>query len=130
MAGSGPASLYQNPTYAPAVSLISAITNDINAQITTTFAHGYQPLLVVRINTSEAYGMVQIDQQVGTVLTVIDDTNFTIDIDTTHYEPFAVPAFTPPYTATFPGPFIKTIPTVVPVGEDNSTLYLALKNVL
>jgi len=119
----GYAGPYLYPTYRPSVTLIAAITNAETAQITTTFAHNYQPLLVVRILVQDReFGMPQINQQVGTILTVIDTLNFTIDINTSTYDAFVYPVSLNHFTNAYP--------SVVPVGEDNSTLYQALHNVL
>jgi hypothetical protein len=119
----GYAGPYLYPTYRPSVTLIAAITNAVTAQVTTTFAHNYQPLLVVRILVAPPqFGMAQIDQQVGTILTVIDSLNFTLSIDTSQYAPFVYPVSLNAFTNAYP--------SCVPVGEDNSTLYQALQNVL
>lgn len=119
----GYAGQYTAPTYRPSVTLIAAITNAVTAQVTTTFAHNYQPLLVVRILVQDPeFGMVQINQQVGTILTVIDTLNFTIDIDTSNYAAFVYPVSLNTFTNAYP--------SVVPVGENASTLYQALHNVL
>lgn len=106
-----------NPIYFPAMRLISAITQAENASVTTTFDHGYFTGLVVRLDVPQEYGMYEINQQVGTI-TVTSDTTFTIDINSSTFQAFAVPA--DPIQAA----------QVVPVGEDNATLYLATVNTL
>jgi hypothetical protein len=112
----------QNPTYAPAMRLITDITQAINAQVTTSFAHGYLSGLIVRLLVPDlVFGMVQIDQKWGTI-TVIDETNFTIDINSTGYDAFTLPESIPFYVGTFP--------QVVPFAEQNSSLEQAVKNVL
>lgn len=109
-----------NPTYQPAMRIISAITNANPAQVTTTFAHNYQTNLIVRINIPSHFGMQQINQLQGTI-TVNSTTTFLIDIDTTHFDVFSTPANYP---------YSYQSATVVPVGEDNSTLLQATNNVL
>lgn len=112
----------QNPTYAPAMRLISAITQATNAQVTTSFAHGYLSGLIVRLLVPDiVFGMVQLDQQVG-IITVLDTTNFTINIDTTQYNAFTIPESIPYYVGTYP--------QVVPVAEQNSLLTQAVRNIL
>jgi hypothetical protein len=111
-----------NPTYAPAMRLVSAITQATQAQVTTSFAHGYLSGLIVRILVPDlVFGMVQLDKQEGKI-TVIDDTNFTIDIDTTHYNAFTIPGTIPYY--------IESYPQVVPFAEINSSLAQAVRNIL
>ena len=110
-----------DPTYQPALRLITAITNAEQAEVTTSFDHDYLTGLVVRIDVpNKRYGMIQIDKQVGTI-TVTGDTTFTIDINTTQYDPFTLPS-EPPYVSTYP--------SVIPIGEVNSSTYQATRNVL
>jgi len=111
-----------NPTYAPALRLITAITNATNAQVTTSFAHGYLSGLIVRILVPDLrFGMIQADKKVGTI-TVIDDTNFTIDIDSNNFDTFIIPSPEEPGTNRFP--------EVIPIGEINSLLTQATRNIL
>lgn len=85
------------PRYQPAVRIISAITNSTPAVVTTTFAAGqvnngnqYVTGCIVRLDVPASYGMIQINSMVGTI-TVINDTSFSIDVDTTSFNPFIVP---------------------------------------
>lgn len=110
-----------NPVYFPAMRLVAGITQAYPAQVTTTFEHGYISLLVVRLDIPSACGMQQIDQKIGTI-TVNGLNTFLIDIDTRLFDPFAIPGS--------PNPHVNTCALVVPVGEDNSTLYGATKNIL
>lgn len=112
----------QFPTYLPAMRIIANITNGKPAIVTTSFSNSYISGEIVRIvmpfvHGYSTWGMQQINNQTGTI-EVIDDTNFYIDIDTTVYEPFVS------FTA---GP---QRPCVVPIGEINSMLEAATKNVL
>lgn len=112
----------QNPTYAPSMRLITAITNATNAQVTTSFSHGYLSGLVVRILVPDVrFGMVQMDKKVVTI-TVTGDTTFTIDVDTTGYTAFTIPNPEEVFTNTFP--------EVVPVGEKSDILTQATRNIL
>lgn len=109
------------PTFQPAMRLISAITQAVNAQVTTTFDHNYRTGLIVRFYIPRPDGMTQLDGKVGTI-TVVDDTNFTVDIDTRAFDPFAIPGS--------PGAHDFTCAQVIPIGEVNSTLDQATRNVL
>lgn len=107
----------QFPVFKPSMRIITNITNGNPATVTTSFAHGYSTGLIVRLIVPSGYGMDQANQLTGDI-TVVDTLNFTIDIDTTLFQPFVTPGSPTQY------------PQVVPVGEINSTVYLALKNVL
>lgn len=110
-----------NPIFQPAMRLIAAITQSNPAIVTTTFANQYETGLIVRLDLPPAVGMQQANGVIGTV-TVIDDTSFSISIDTTLFDVFSIPMF--------PGRYDNTCAQVVPVGEVNETLYLATRNVL
>lgn len=84
-----------NPNFPwlPAANTITAITNANPAQVTTATAHGYSTGYNVRIvfpfPYASSFGMVQINEQVGTI-TVTGSNTFTINIDTTGYNAFTV----------------------------------------
>lgn len=109
-----------NPIYQPAMRIIAAITNAFPAQVTTTFNHNYSNNLIVRINIPLGFGMQNVNQLQGTI-TVDSPTTFLISIDTTHFQPFTIPNNYP---------YSYQSATVVPVGEDNSILTQATRNVL
>jgi hypothetical protein len=116
------------PTFLPAMRIITNITNSYPALVTTSFANDYITGEIVRIvmpfqDGYYPWGMDQINNQKGTI-SVISDTQFYIDIDTTYYEPFITP--TPDVTDRF----TTQLPQVVPIGEVNSTLAAATRNVL
>lgn len=117
----------QSPMFQRAMRNILSITQDINALVTTTFDgvnpgnHQYSTGLIARLNIPNGFGMVQANQ-LESVITVINDTQFTMPIDTTNFDAFVVPPFQP-------GGF-GTPATVVPVGEINSILTEATQNVL
>lgn len=117
----------QFPTFQRAMRNILSITQAENALITTTFDgttpgnHQYQTGLIVRIYVPDGFGMVQVNGLEGPI-TVVNDTQFTIPIDTTGFDAFVVP----PYQ---PGAF-GTPAQVVPVGEVNEILTEATQNVL
>jgi len=109
-----------NPIYQPAMRIISVITNAYPASVTTTFAHQYKDGLIVRLYIPDGFGMVQANQLFAPIL-VTGTTTFTIDIDTTGFDPFVV-------SSAFPSSYQSA--TVVPVGEINETLLEATQNVL
>jgi hypothetical protein len=101
--------------------IIIAITNSFPAVITTSFEHQYKSGTIVRIDVPPADGMQQINQQTGPI-TVLSTTTFSIPIDTTHYDIFALPIAPPPE--------VNTCALVVPIGEINEMLTAAVQNVL
>lgn len=110
-----------NPTYYPAMRLISAITQSRPAIITTTFAHGYITGIIVRLDVPTADGMQQINRFVGAII-VTGDTTFTMDIDSSSFDVFAIPSD--------PSPVVNICAQVVPIGEVNSILTAATQNIL
>jgi hypothetical protein len=110
-----------NPIFKPAMRLIASITQSYPVIVTTTFAHSYISGTIVRLDVPVADGMQQINQQQGAIL-VTGDTTFTMDINSTYYDPFAIPLS--------PSPHDEICAQVVPIGEINSILAAAVKNVL
>lgn len=119
----------------PPMRLILSITNAYPAVITTTCHttvtagvlvaipedHNYYSGLIIRLNIPKICGMPELDKFQGEI-TVIDDTTFSIDIDSTKFEPFAIPV------APFPV-WANTCAQVVPIGEDNDLLTQAMHNI-
>lgn len=105
------------PTFQPAKRLITSITQSNPVTVTTSFHHDYITGEIVRFFIPLEYGMSQINRKFGTV-SVVDATTFTVDIDTSLYEAFVVPAVP------------VQCPQIVPIGEINSMLSAATKNVL
>jgi hypothetical protein len=108
----------------PRLRYVVNITQAANAQVSTSVAHGLTPGQEVRFNIPTVSGMTQLNPQLDNnyfpqsssvaaiVLTVVDDYNFTININTTSYT-----AFTWPTIAQQPSSF----PSVTPFGEDTAT---------
>lgn len=109
------------PIFQPAMRLIASISQSNPAVVTTTFAHQYLTGTTVRLDVPEADGMPEINGSVGNIV-VTGATTFSIDINSTNFTPFSIPVS--------PSPHVNTCAQVVPVGEINSTLRAALKNVL
>jgi hypothetical protein len=95
--------------------------------ITTTFDginpgdHQYESGLIARINIPFGFGMSQLNQFEGIVM-VTSTSTFTMDIDTTSFDPFVVPLSNPGH--------FYTPACVVPMGEINNLLTEATQNVL
>ena len=117
----------QFPTYQRAMRNILSITQADNALVTTTFDgvnpgnHQYSTGLIARLYIPRGFGMVQADKLYG-VITVVNDTQFTISIDTTNFDAFSVPDYQPGNNG--------TPAQVVPIGEVNELLTEATQNVL
>lgn len=110
-----------NPVFQPAMRIISAITNSYPATVTTTFAHQYKSGTIVRLDIPPADGMQQITGMTFPIL-VTGPTTFTIPVDTTKFDAFAIPIAPLPQT--------NTCALVVPVGEVSQTLNAATINIL
>jgi len=118
-----PSFTLSRPVFQKAMRTIAAITvNTEITTITTDIAHQYLPKLIVRIDIPVGFGMPQMNQMVGTILTVPTATTFTIDISTIGFDTFAIP--------TIPAGRAYQCPQVVPVGETNDILTQATQNVL
>lgn len=117
----------QFPVFQRAMRNILSITNDENALVTTTFDgvnpgnHQYGTGLIARLYVPDGFGMVQANRLEG-VVTKINDTQFTITVNTINFDAFVIPDFQP-------GSF-GTPAQVVPVGEINSILTESTQNVL
>lgn len=105
-----------DPLFYPRRRYITNITKATNANVSTSVQHGMTPGQEVRFsipNMSIApFGMTELNGVVATILTVVDDFNFTINVDTSAFSTFIWPA-----TTQMPASF----PIMVPVGEDTAT---------
>lgn len=109
-----------DPVFQPAMRIVTAITREELAAVTTSFDHNYITGEIVRLYISPFEGMQQANQLTGTIV-VTGPTTFTITIDTTNFDIFAVPN---------PLPYGYYPSQVVPIGEVNEMLLAATKNVL
>lgn len=107
----------EDPIFQPAMRVVTAITRADPAEVTTSFAHDYITGAIVRLIIPVDFGMQQMNQKKGTI-TVTGDTTFTIDIDSTRFDLFAVPVDNEQYAQ------------VLPVGEINSVFTSAVRNTL
>lgn len=117
-----PGTALENPTFQPAMRLITALSIAATATVTTSFDHDYLVGLVVRLLIPSEFGMIQVNQELGTIIDVPTTDSFVIDIDTRGFDTFIIPV---PEEW-----FINDFPSVVPVGEVNSSLRQATRNVL
>jgi len=109
-----------DPTYQPAMRVISAITNADPAAVTTTFDHDYLSGTIVRFVIPIGYGMYQLDDLYARINVTGTDT-FTVAINTNSFDTFTIPV-------TFPQSYQHA--QVIPIGEINSMLESATQNVL
>lgn len=110
-----------SPTFQRAMRLISGITQAIDAVVTTTFDHDYETGDIVRLYIPKGWGMVQANKLQGEII-VESSTTFSITIDSTGFDAFV----TPPD----PSSFVLSVAHVVPIGEVNSKLTSATRNIL
>jgi hypothetical protein len=80
--------------YYPHRRLITALTNAIRPTVTFSVAHGYVVGQILSFRVPSDFGMFQINQLQGQVLTVPDTTSVTVDIDTSSWDAFSVPVST------------------------------------
>lgn len=116
----------QNSIYKPAMRAILSITNAVNALVTTTVDgviaanHNYITGTIVRLDIPPGFGMTQANQLYAPI-TVVSPIAYTIEIDTTHFDAFAIPIYYP---------YSYQQAQSVPIGEINSLLTAAVQNVL
>lgn len=91
---------------------VTAITHAAEARITAAF-HGYEEgdQVYLRSDNPTAFGMHEILDRWLTVVTVIDDDNFTVDIDSTGFTAFNLDQGTERAVAPDPAPAAPTVPT-------------------
>jgi hypothetical protein len=110
------------PIFQPAMRTILAIVKGFPTRIETDIPNQYKVGIIVRINIPPNFGMFQINQMTGTILSIISPTRFSIDIDSTNFDSFVEPPENPGHN--------YTPAYVTPFGEVNSTLYQATRNIL
>lgn len=112
---------FDYPFY-PRKRYITAITAAASAVITLSVTHGYVVGEKVKIYVSAAFGMTQINGQLGTITAINTTTNtITVDIDSSAYTAFAFPTSA---TAALGVSF----PHIVPAGENASILTGAIRD--
>lgn len=109
---------FTNPPFKPAMRLVTAITNANPALVTTNIPHLYSSGIIGRLYVPQDFGMYQADQLFGAI-TVVNDTQFTIAIDTSTFDAFMNP-----------GTNLQKTAMVVPIGEITSYTYAPKNNTL
>lgn len=116
-----PIFVQQNPMFQPAMRQVIAVTNAQTALVTTSFAHNYVDGAIVRLTVPQWFGMKQINKVQGTITNNGNPAQFFIDIDTTKFDPFVIPADQWWYNVNA---------YVLPVGSVAETLLAATHNTL
>ena len=83
--------------FQPRRRLLSDVTNDLNALVTTTEDHGYIVDQILRFFIPSEYGMT-VEYEIATVLTVPSTDTFTVDLDTSLLEVYVTPTEPPSFT--------------------------------
>lgn len=112
--------LPNDPIYAPNRLLITGISAATSAVVTLSDTHGLAVDDEIRLHCSSDFGMVEIDNLVGTVTAVAVNT-VTVDIDSSGFTAFAFPT-----SATAAGGV--THPHLVPFGSVSTNVNQALDN--
>jgi hypothetical protein len=112
-----------SPVFQPAMRVINFINSSINdtTRIVTTTPHQYSVGMFVRINLPLGFRPQELNQKVGEIVEIIDITSFRVNIDSSQFGDFFIPA-------KFPRD--EQYAQVTPVGEANSLLINATRNVL
>lgn len=114
-----------NALFYPRRRVITNITQATNAQVSTAIPHGLTPGQEVRFNIPLVSGMTQLNSTAQSnfiaaiIVSIVDDYNFTINVDSTNFT-----AFTYPTIAQQPSSF----PEVTPIGEDTATALVSNAN--
>lgn len=123
--------LTQNPQgittpVAPSFLYVTAVTQAVGAQVTTSQQHGLVVGQKIEFTVPSSFGMVQLNNfnQAGSkpiiVASIVDTYNFTINIDTTNYTAFALPASSG-------SPTTQLFATIAPAGQ--ATTFNPITNV-
>jgi len=110
----------ENPRFTPSLKVISSITKDNPATVTTDSTHGYVSGIIIRFVIPCAVGMQQLDNRTGEI-TVTGSNTFTVNIDTTKFDDFSVPAI--------PKWYENVCALVLPIGENSSQVNAAVRDV-
>lgn len=107
-----------NPLFYPRRRIITNITQATNAQVSTAIAHGLTVGQTIRFVIPAVSGMTQLNSIAQTnfiapiIVSVVDDYNFTINVDTTNFTVFTFPTI-----AQQPSSY----PEITPIGQDTAT---------
>ncbi len=108
------------PMFRPQVLEVLDITRAVQAEVTTAFNHNYLTGTIVRLHIPPEAGMWQLAGGQQWEITVTGALTFTIPVDSTQFDVFTTPQIAGPDQPA----------QVFPVGENNSMLTMASKNIL
>jgi len=106
-----------DPLYYPRNRFVTNITQAANAQVSTSVPHQYVVGQAVRFNIPAVSGMVQLNPtsannyQSATIVSIVDQYNFTININTSSYTAFSWPTVAQQRSS---------FPEVTPIGENTA----------
>jgi hypothetical protein len=96
--------LRSSPIYVPQRRFIVSITQAQNAVVSTSVAHGLVDGQYVRLHVPSAFGMFQMQNRLAQA-SVINDFQFSVNVDSQAFSPFAFPA-----SADVPFVFAEMVP--------------------
>ncbi len=114
-----------DPLFYPRRRYVVNITQAVNAQVSTSVAHGLTPGQSIRFEIPAVSGMIQLNATpannylAATIVSKVDDYNFTINIDTTAFTAFTWPT-------SVPNQLPVSFPSLTPVGEDTANALVNL----
>lgn len=120
-----------NPIFQPAMQIIEAITVSNPMIVTTALPHRYTVGAIVSLVIPEICGMQQANGLSGTILSLGAGpmpTTFTLDIDSSTFDIFAIPA--PGSDPLNPYPNKFPCAQVIPSGEITMTTDATFQNIL
>lgn len=101
-----------DPIFYPRRRFITNITQAAQAVVTLSVTHQMTIGQEIRFQIPTVFGMTQLDNQIGTIVSVSTANNtVTVDIDTTSYSAFTFPAAVQPFT------FAQMVPVGMNTGE-------------
>ena len=89
----------------PDHQIITNITNEQNATVTTLSNHGYIVGQIIRIVVPIDFGMTQINGLTGTIISIPALNQISVDINSSSFDQFSIPVV------------ITNVPQTIPVGE-------------
>ena len=104
--------LFNSGTYTPFICNLSAVTTSNPALVTTSITHSFVIGNEVQFFIPPQWGMRQLDQLTGYVLSIPAPNQFTVSIDTTFFDAFVIPT-SPPFVVIEPA-------QVAGIGDSNT----------
>lgn len=104
--------LFNSGTYLPGINNIVSITQSSEALVTTSLDHNYVINQEVQFFIPPEWGMRQLDQLKGYILSIPSSTQFTVNINTTLFDAFVIPVV--------PSVVVINPAEVAGIGENNT----------